>query len=152
MNIYSNNTGFTLLETVIAITILTIGLLGAAAMQINSIKINTRASNLTEATAQGQAQMEAILSWPYDDARLNDGNLVNYNRIGDQLIGAGPNILITTIADTADTSTRVDDYTIYWDVTPDVPAVDSMNVRVDVVWSEATLLKTVSLNFVKTRF
>lgn len=152
MNIEKNSEGFTLLEVVIAITILTIGLLGSAAMQLSSIKSNTKASNLTEAASYNQAQMESISSWSYDDGRLNDGNLINYNRIGDQLIGGGPNILITTIADTADSSTRVDRYTIYWDVAPNVPAVDSMSIRVDVVWTEETLLKTVSTNFVKTRF
>lgn len=152
MKIMRNTEGFTLLEVVIAITILTIGLLGSAAMQLSSIQSNTKASNLTEATAQGQAQMETIQSWSYDDARLSDTNLIDYNRIGDQLIGAGPNILITTIGAQAEFFTQVDKYTIYVDATPDQPAVDSMNIRVDVVWTEETLLKTVSMNFVKTRF
>jgi type IV pilus assembly protein PilV len=54
-----SNHGFTLLEVLVAITILAIGLLGVASMQISAISGNRLGNELTAATFLAQAQIEA---------------------------------------------------------------------------------------------
>ena len=64
--------GFTLLEILIAISILTIGLLGVASMQVSAIRGNDFASAQTEAATAGMDRIEKLLRLPYDN--LTSGN------------------------------------------------------------------------------
>lgn len=64
--------GFTLLELLIAISILTVGLLGVASMQVSAIRGNDFASAQTEAATAGMDRIEKLLSLPYDS--LTSGN------------------------------------------------------------------------------
>ena len=54
----TNNKGFTLIEVLIAIVILSIGLLGMASLTVGIIKGNKFSNNLTTATTLGQDKME----------------------------------------------------------------------------------------------
>jgi prepilin-type N-terminal cleavage/methylation domain-containing protein len=65
--------GFTLLEVIIAISILTFGLLAVASMQLTAIRGNYNASNITEATTVAQDRLELFLSQPYNT--LDEGTL-----------------------------------------------------------------------------
>ena len=65
--------GFTLLEVIIAISILTFGLLAVASMQLTAIRGNYNASNITEATTVAQDRLELFLSQPYN--KLDEGTL-----------------------------------------------------------------------------
>ncbi len=151
-----NNNGFTLIEVMIAIVVLTIGLLGAAAMQLSSVNGNAHASNMTEATNLAMDQIENILSWDFNDARLADNENVNFQRKGiSGVIGPGNNT-ISTINDVADNSAVFADYTVYWDGTPRMDTADpTVQVGIDfqiyVVWTEEGRLKTVTMNFSKPR-
>ena len=53
--------GFTLIETLIAMTILAVGLLGLARMQFTAIKGNRSSLDMTEATAFASEGMELML-------------------------------------------------------------------------------------------
>jgi len=57
--------GFSLLEVMIGLLILSIGMLGIAAMTTTSIRTNANANHLSEAMNIGQAQMEKlkIVAW-----------------------------------------------------------------------------------------
>lgn len=69
-----NQKGFTLLEVLVAIVILSIGLLGAAAMQTTAILGNTSAINRTHALGLAEEMVDRI--------RVNAGNTPNiYNGI-----------------------------------------------------------------------
>lgn len=57
--------GFTLLETMVAIALFTIGALGIAAMQIRAIHGNASGQRLTEASAQAQESIERITELPF---------------------------------------------------------------------------------------
>jgi type IV pilus assembly protein PilV len=57
--------GFTLLEVLVAIVILTIGLLGTAGLTTGVIRGNHFSKNVTSATAAGQTKLEAIKSGGY---------------------------------------------------------------------------------------
>ena len=60
--------GFSLLETMVALTILAIGLLGAAAMQISAIQGNYHAGHLTEGTVLAQDRLEFLMTQAYNNA------------------------------------------------------------------------------------
>lgn len=62
--------GFTLIEVLIALTILAVGFLAVAKMQITGLMSNQYAMVLTEGTTWLQNRMEILMGLPYDDARL----------------------------------------------------------------------------------
>jgi type IV pilus assembly protein PilV len=68
-----NEAGFTLLEVMIAITILTVGLLAVAGMQTAAIRGNDNAYRVTEGTTWAQNRLELLIALPYNDARLTTG-------------------------------------------------------------------------------
>ncbi|MBN1906742.1 MAG: prepilin-type N-terminal cleavage/methylation domain-containing protein [Deltaproteobacteria bacterium] len=72
--------GFTILEVLIAISILTVGLLAVASMQVSAIRGNHLSSNVTCALALAEDKMEYLLGIDYNDASLQDiipGNNAN---------------------------------------------------------------------------
>ena len=64
--------GFTLSEALVAIVVLSLGLLGLERMHIAAIQVNTIASRLTQATTLAQDRAEQLMALPYDDAMLVD--------------------------------------------------------------------------------
>ncbi len=67
----SGESGFTLLEMLIAITILAIGLLGMATLQVTAIKGNAFGMKNTEATALIEDRIEEYKNTPY--ANISEG-------------------------------------------------------------------------------
>lgn len=65
--------GFTLLEVIIAISILTVGLLAVASMQTAAIRGNDAAYHVTEGITWAQDRLEYLMALPYDDAALSNG-------------------------------------------------------------------------------
>ena len=65
--------GFTLLEVIVAVSILTVGLLAVASMQTAAIRGNETAYRVTESVTWAQDRLEFLLSLPYDDAALSIG-------------------------------------------------------------------------------
>jgi len=61
----SSQQGFTLLEVLVTIVILSIGLLGTAGLTTGVIRGNHFSKNLTSATAAAQTQLEAVKSGGY---------------------------------------------------------------------------------------
>jgi type IV pilus assembly protein PilV len=59
--------GFSLLEVLIALTILAVGLLGLAMFQVTAIQGNSSASDTVAATYYGQDQMERLQLVPFDN-------------------------------------------------------------------------------------
>ena len=70
----SREAGFTLLEVIVAISILTVGLLAVAAMQTSAIQGNDSAYRVTESATWAQDRLEFLMALPYDDAALSNGN------------------------------------------------------------------------------
>jgi Tfp pilus assembly protein PilV len=69
----TNEKGLTLLEVCFAISILSIGLLAMASMQVSSINGNNTSSHVTEGTALAADRLEKLLALPYNDAALSAG-------------------------------------------------------------------------------
>lgn len=59
--------GFTILEVMVAISILAVGLMAVFTAQSRSITGNTDANRQTEAMTLAQDRMEALLALPYED-------------------------------------------------------------------------------------
>ena len=63
-----NNSGFTLIEVLVAMVILSVGLLGTAALITGIIKSNQASNSITTATVLAQDKMEDIKSVSYSMA------------------------------------------------------------------------------------
>ena len=70
LNILKNQKGATLIEALIAIAILTIGILAAMGMQIRAIGASSTALNRTDANNMAVSLLETLKELPFDDANL----------------------------------------------------------------------------------
>lgn len=68
-----NERGFTLLEIIMAISILSIGILAVASMQAASLRGDAFAQNRTEGATWGQDKIEEFMAIPFGDAKLAVG-------------------------------------------------------------------------------
>jgi len=70
MNMFNtrNNSGFTLMEVLVAMVILTVGLLGTAALITGIINSNKLSNRISTATVLAQDKMEDIKRIGYDNA------------------------------------------------------------------------------------
>ena len=75
--LYINESAFTLIEVLIAMTIFTVGILAVGSMQLSAIRGNSRASDLNDALSLAQSQLEELQSLQYTvlftDPLLMDG-------------------------------------------------------------------------------
>jgi type IV pilus assembly protein PilV len=69
-----NDEGYTLIEMLIAIAILSVGLLAVATMQISSIRVNDTARRMTRRATMAQDRLEYIMSLKYTHAVLTSGS------------------------------------------------------------------------------
>ncbi len=65
--------GFTLIEVLIGLVILSIGLLAIAGMQVTSIRGNFFSNYLTQASYVAQDRLESLGQLDYDNVALNAG-------------------------------------------------------------------------------
>jgi len=117
--------GFTLIEVIIAISILTIGLLSLASMQVSSIRGNAFASGVTEATSLAADRLEKFLALSFDHSDLSAGNHTDPN----PPIG----------------------YSIGWNVIDDSPLNDTKTIKITVSWVDRGALREVSVQRVVPR-
>jgi type IV pilus assembly protein PilV len=68
-----NDKGYTLIEMLIAIAILSVGLLAVATMQISSIRVNDTARRMTRRATMAQDRLEYLMSLGYTNAVLTSG-------------------------------------------------------------------------------
>ncbi len=68
-----NIAGFTLLELMIALVILSIGILGIATMQTSSVGGNSAAKATTEGSTWAMDRIERLMNLPYDHLDLTVG-------------------------------------------------------------------------------
>ena len=73
IKILNDHKAFTLIEVMIAVSILTVGLLAVGAMQISAIRGNDFSNNTSAALILAEEKMETLLHTDYNDSELNDG-------------------------------------------------------------------------------
>ena len=124
--------GFTLLEVIAAISVLSFGLLAVASMQTASMRVNFVADRLTEGTIWAQDKPEELMALPNTDADLSDGNH------GPQTVFSANNT-----------------YTINWDVVdnvdPDYPVDNAKKITVMVTWQDKGVTKSTQLDCIRSK-
>lgn len=136
--------GFTVIEVMIAITILAIGLLGIASMQMNAIRGNSLSDNITCALALAEDKMEELMGLDYFDPALED-ILFNNNLAG---ISEG---LVDKQEQRIDEAGKLNagHFRRVWNITDDTPIQDNKTITVIVLWDNNN--HQVSLTSVKRR-
>jgi type IV pilus modification protein PilV len=71
---FPNEAGFTLIEVIVALAILTIGILAVNAMQTAAVRGNMAASDITIASTWAADRVEQIFGMEYDDFEDLNGN------------------------------------------------------------------------------
>ncbi|WP_319547567.1 prepilin-type N-terminal cleavage/methylation domain-containing protein [Desulfogranum marinum] len=156
--------GFTLIEAVIAMFILTVGILTLQTMQVTAIKGNAHANRITAGSAWATDRMEQLYAAPYSDGsltcvndpmcdRTGDGTDQDPDRDGVDSVGADTNFgLDNDTAATADHMAVSPDgvYTIYWNIAEDVPMPNDKTIRVIVVSDQQGKSRRVVYDYIKT--
>jgi type IV pilus assembly protein PilV len=124
--------GFSLLEVLIAMVILSSGLIALASMQIVAIQINTSASQLTRATTLVQDKIEELMALPFGHPDLSDATPVGTCQSHDE-------------------TNPPQGYTLSWCVDTDANST-SKTVDVTATWHSSGDTKSFSLSFVRTIF
>jgi type IV pilus assembly protein PilV len=124
MNKIKNDKGFTLLEVVFAVSILTVGILAVASMQVTSIRGNSYAWSTTEASAVAMGQIETLIDLPYNDEALEE--LAVGEKHGPVANGR---------------------YNIEWTVKDDDLIARTKTVRLTVSWTDYALPRNISMAF-----
>jgi len=135
----TNQQAFTLIEVLLAMLIFAVGILAVTSMDLTSTRVNSRAADMTEATALTRQKMEELLNMDFDDANLTDTN-------GNGLAGFDDDA--TNTADFSETSGR---HTIFWNVAENQPVNDAKTIRVIVTWQNRGENKNVSFDSIVAR-
>ena len=123
--------GFTLLEIMIAICILTVGLLGVASMQGSASRNNVLSDSRTAAAEWAANQMERLLPLAWDDPLLSDADGDGTAGLADLGFDNDP----STQGD-ADHQVVQGKFTIYWNVADNEIIDNTKTVNLVVVWSD----------------
>ena len=74
---FASNEGFTLIEIMIALVILSIGLMALAGMQVSAIKGNAFSKRMTTAVSIAEQIIEQIKNMPYDNIQSQSSSQIN---------------------------------------------------------------------------
>jgi type IV pilus assembly protein PilV len=119
MDKLKKESGFTLIEVLVAITIFAVGLLAVAVLQTSAIKMNSTSGKLTNLSTLAMDQIEKLSALPYTDPAFDPDDNPYQNNVGD--------------------------YTVSYNVTPDSPMLNIMTIQVTVTGRG----KTENITFLK---
>ena len=143
--IRDDQTGFLLIEVMIAIVIFAIGVMAVCNMLVSGYKGSAVARRYTEASTIGMNKIEELMALPcktFDPAQL-DPDLVDRDNDG----GAGDKGLFDATIATADR--HVTDpsglYEIFWNIADNDLAENTKTVSVIVTWGKGGKLRSVSM-------
>ena len=139
-NRFSIESGFTIIEVMIALAIFSVGILAVWALQHTSTKSNTTARNLSIAAVCASDQLERLIELPYSHANLTaethtpaqttDRIDNNFNGIVDEPGESGP-------------------LSVSWVVTDSTPILRSKGITVTVTWNNQLRQRSLSMTSYK---
>lgn len=122
-NTLNTENGFTLIEALIAMVILSVGILSLYSMQITSITGNSKASRLTTAATWNMDQVERIIGMDYLDPTITS-SIIPYSPDGN--------------------------YTVSWTISQDQPIPNVKTITVQVQDNNNVLSAPVTLTYIKS--
>ena len=158
-----SNQGFTILEILMAITILAVGILAIATMQGSSIKGNSLAIGITEGITLAQDKAEELTRLAYNHALLTDTtddgggvttqdadqNGIDDDDEGSPVDGIADYGLDQTGVGVADQSESNGRYDIHWNIAVNKPINNVKTIRVIVLWTDRGAVKRASVECMK---
>ena len=120
----ATQSGFTMVEVMVALGILAFGILAVASMQTSSLSGTNTAHRVTEATTVAMDKVEDLMMLAYTDADLANGTH------GPEYDGSGT-------------------YRIDWTVNADAPVESTKTINVVVQWQQRGVVKTSALTYIK---
>lgn len=138
--------GFSLLETFIAVFILSVGLLALGLLQVKAVKSNVDAIDRTTAVNIAQSIMEDLKRRPFFDDDTKSDWLVRDWVVGNDLddgraVGSGqPNPALADYNRFSDV--RVNNgqvFSVFWNVEKDEPISGARTLRLFVYWTDEHL-------------
>jgi len=140
---YAEQEGFSLVEAMVAMVILSIGLLAVGLMQIGGMKANTNALSRGDGVAIAQSTMDVLRCLPFDDTRLSDSNTAASNLDDGKANGSSapdPSKAAHT-GDEIYTSNPLKSgngqvYDVFWNVDDDTPTTGAKTIRLFVYWTD----------------
>ena len=167
-------TGFTLVEVMIAIVVFSIGFFAVAAMQTKAVNTNAGAFNITEATNLAETKMEELMILSFVDPDLTDtdgdgdATVEDADSDGDDdddddgdpddddADGDGGNFGLDDTGAPggppgADRQqVMLNSYTVSWNIADSVPATNTKTIKVIVTWNGPGALNRVDIVSVKS--
>jgi prepilin-type N-terminal cleavage/methylation domain-containing protein len=141
-----NEKGFTLIEVIVAIAILSFGILAIASMQVSSMRGNAFAAATTEGATWAGDQVEKLANLPWDDALIQDADGDGAAGLDDIGFDDDPG----TQAD-ADHGVTQGGYTIQWNVVDNAVINNTKTISVIVTWTYRSDQKRVTVQRVIPR-
>jgi len=80
-NTFNKNNGFSLIELLIAMSVMALGMLAAASMQYSAVRNNTTGNTSTQATMLAKATLEMLKNQDIDSTALAVGDYVDPSRV-----------------------------------------------------------------------
>ena len=147
--------GFTLIEALVAMVVLTIGVFALYSMQVVGIRGNSLGNSISTATNISSQQVEDLISRAFDDEdRLVDTNGDGTNQDPDKNgidEQGGGNFGLDNVDAAADYSNVTDDgfYTVFYNVAEDVPLPKAKTIQVIVRDNTRRMQNTVTMQYIK---
>lgn len=122
--------GFTLIEVLIGLSILMVGILGVATMQISAIRGNHFSDNTTTALILAEQKMEDLLNKKYDNVDLNNANPANDNNLNSFTLFDHDE----RVDENGEINTASGYFHRIWNIDDDNPFNGNKTIRVIVTW------------------
>ena len=150
----SGQAGFTLIEVIISIAVLTIGVLAVAKMQAVAVRGNTLANQMMEDTISGQDIIERIIAANYGHDSLDDIDLDGNAGMDDRGAAADYSLDSTDSnyynaggAWSIDTDNEI--FSIYWNVRDSHPETNTKTIKFIIVSDTPQGEKVQEYEFIK---
>lgn len=142
--------GFTLLEVLAAISILTIGLLAVASLQGAALRGNAKAMDVTDAATLAADRMEKLVALPYNDLDLEDTDHDGASGLKDTGYDGNPDTQADADYGITQKTAGGKIYSLYWNVAVDDAKKGTKTINVIVVWLDHGKAKQVSIRCLKS--